>query len=74
MRKHFGTKIIKEWIYSEKWKVSFPGFEDLESYEKKERTWQEVCDLFLDYLKNSPSSPYQSVLSIFARFEYQKGE
>ena len=34
--------------------------------------WQEVCKLFIDHLRKSPTSPYRRVLSIFARNEYQK--
>ena len=36
--------------------------------------WQEVVMIFLDYLQHSPSSPFGSVLSMFARYEYQKDE
>ena len=86
MKKHFGTKIVKEWVDGEEWKKSFDGYEEHDEFEKKEidqalsqasstlllRIWQEVCELFLNYLKESPSSPYKNVLTIFARFEYQK--
>ena len=86
MKKHFGTKVIKNWIDEGLWKKSYPCFNDLDEFEIKEietsvsqassglllRIWQEVCTLFLEYLRKSPSSPYKSVLSIFARFEYQK--
>ena len=36
------------------------------------RNWQEVRKLFIDYIRKSPTSPYNKVLSIFARDEYQK--
>lgn len=85
MKKHFGTKPIKEWLDSEDWKKFFPGYNDLDDKEKFEidesviqsssslilRVWQEVCQLFLSYLRKSTSSPYRRVLSIFARNEYQ---
>lgn len=85
MKKHFGTKPIKEWLDSEMWKRFFFEYHDLDENEKKEiddsvvqaasglllRVWQEVCQLFLSYLRKSPSSPYQKVLSIFSRNEYQ---
>ena len=86
MKKHFGTKMVKGWIDGGCWREYFVGYENLDKFEKKEidesmaqasstlllRIWQEVCELFLKYLKESPSSPYKSVSSIFARFEYQK--
>ena len=36
------------------------------------RNWQEVSKLFIDYLRNSPSSPFCKVGAIFVRYEYQK--
>ena len=88
MKKHFGTKIVKKWVDSGVWKKRFPNYYDLDPSEKEEidqsvleasssllqRIWQEVCHLFLKYVKNSPKSPYKSVRSIFARYEYQKCE
>jgi predicted GIY-YIG superfamily endonuclease len=85
MKKHFGTKPIKDWLDSHDWEKKFLDFQDLDMKEKEEvtlatvqassglllRIWQEVCQLFLDYLRKSPSSPYKEVLSIFARNEYQ---
>ena len=85
MKRHFGTKQIKEWIDSECWKFLFPDYHHLDVTEKKEidesviqaasglllRVWKEVCQLFLSYLRKSPTSPYQKVLSIFSRNEYQ---
>lgn len=87
MKKHFGTKPIKEWIDSNEWQKNFPlgNFHELDLKEQEEitqsviqasssillRVWQEVCQLFLDYLRKSPTSPYKRVLSIFARNEYQ---
>ena len=86
MKQHFGTKIVKEWIDSDQWQQYFPGFNELLDYERKElhtaliqaagplflRIWEEVSKLFLDYMKNSKSSPYKNVMAIFARKEYQK--
>ena len=88
MKKHFGTRVIKEWIEGDDWKKNFKDYEELDPFERKEiedslnqassnlllRVWQEVCELFLTYLRKSPSSPYKKVSSIFARFEYQKCE
>ena len=88
MKKHFGTRIVKEWIDSEEWTQHIDEFNELDCFEQEElrngikqasgnllqRVWMEVCELFLNYLKNSPTSPYRSVNSIFARHEFQKGE
>ena len=85
MKRHFGTKPIKEWIDSDNWKKKFPDYYDLDISERNEikeaivqsasslllRVWQEVCQLFIKFLHKSPHSPYQKVLSIFARNEYQ---
>lgn len=84
-RNHFGTKPIKEYLDSGEWKKAIPFYEDLDLNEKEEfassveqsasglllRVWEEVSELFLNYLLESPSSPYRSVSSIFARKEYQ---
>ena len=35
------------------------------------RAWKNICRIFLDYLKKSPSSLFQSVNSIFAGHEFQ---
>ena len=86
MKKHFGTKIVKEWIDSDSWHDHFPEFSFLTDSERNEihtaliqaagplflRIWEEVSLLFLDYLENSKSSPYKNVFAIFARKEYQK--
>ena len=86
MKKHFGTKIIKEWIDSNEWQKNIPHFFDLNLTDQEEyinginqassgllfRVWQEVSKLFLGYIKNSPSSPFKKVKSIFSRQEYQK--
>ena len=36
------------------------------------RIWQEVSQRFVNFIKNSPSSPFKKVRSIFSRQEYQK--
>ena len=86
MKKHFGTKPVKEWIDSDKWMKYMKNFNKLKMSEKNEmnialqqasgglflRIWEEVSKLFLDYLKKSKSSPYKNVFAIFARKEYQK--
>ena len=85
-KKHFGMSPLKEWVDSKEWIKHYPDYHDLNVFEREEiekavlqasgglllRNWQEVCKLFLDYLRKSPSSPYRKVLSIFARNEYQK--
>ena len=86
MKKHFGTKPVKEWIDSNEWQKNLKGFNNLTNFERNElntalqqasgclfvRIWEEVSKLFLDYLKYSKSSPYKNVFAIFARKEYQK--
>jgi hypothetical protein len=84
--KHFGTKILKEWIDSQEWVHMNPQFRNLTPIEKEEiqvamaqagsglflRNWQEICQLLVDYLRYSPRSPFKRVGSIFSRNEYQK--
>lgn len=78
-RDHFGVRMIKR-------EKHVPGFHDFPHHEKVMfverihesasclllRMWQEVCRLFMTYLRKSPTSPYRDVLSIFIRNEYQK--
>ena len=85
-KKHFGTSKVKKWIDSENWKHHYSDFDTSYTKEINEikssirqaaatlflRIWQEVCKLFLVYMRNSPSSPYTNVLSIFVKCEYQK--
>ncbi len=84
--RHFGTKNVKLWIDGIQWREHFPGYDNLTDCDKKEiglgiqqaaaclllRNWQETCKIFLDYLKESPSSPFRRTGSMFARNEYQK--
>ena len=35
------------------------------------RAWNESCQIFLDIIKSSPSSPFKNVSSLFARHEFQ---
>ena len=84
--RHFGTKILKEWIDGDTWKKDFPEYNDLIDSDQREidngmqqcaaglllRNWQEVCKIFIDYLRLSPTSPFRRTGSIFARNEYQK--
>jgi len=83
---HFGTKIVKEWIDSEDCINEFYDYKKLLEREKAElrkamcqaasglllRNWQEVCELLIDFLRYSSSSPFKKVGSIFSRNEYQK--
>ena len=84
-KKHFGTKPIKLCIDSGEWKNSIRSFDDLSQSDQDEfkdsvnqaasgllvRTWQEVSQLFLNYLMKSPTSPYVNVKSMFTRQEHQ---
>ena len=36
------------------------------------RAWKETCHFFIEYLRKSPSSPFQKVAAMFARHEFQK--
>ena len=83
--KHFGTSIIKEFIDSSDWHQYYTNFAKLNHSEQEEitsllsqaasglilRNWQEVCKLFIQYLRRSRNSPFRRVGSIFARNEYQ---
>ena len=85
MKRHFGTKPIKNWIDGDEWKKNYPKYNDLTFDERKEihqalnqaaaplllRAWNETCRIFLDYLKKSPSSPFRKVVTLFARHEFQ---
>ena len=65
MKKHFGTKPIKDWIDDNKWQENYPNYDSLNNSEKLEiksaldqaaaplllRIWNESCRIFLDYLK-----------------------
>ena len=85
-KKHFGTAPIKNWLDDKEWTKHYPDYEYLNLTEKKEiddallqasaglllRVWEEVSQLFIDYLLKSKSSPYKEIDAIFARKEYQK--
>ena len=85
MRKHFGTRPIREWLDNDEWKQYYPKWEIIAPHHQKEiemalieaaaglflRVWEEVSSIFIDYLKNSKSSPFTSLISMFARKEYQ---
>ena len=72
MKKHFGTKVIKNWIDGNEWKKKIPNFNDLNDKDKEEvssainhaaaqlllRVWQEASQKFLHYIKNSLYSPF----------------
>ena len=67
-----------------RWQKYFPIFNKLNLFEKEEikisleqalarlliRAWNEICRIFLDYLKTSPSSPLKNLSSLFARHEF----
>ena len=85
MRKHFGTKPIRQWLDDDDWKEYFPKWNSYHVYQQKEieramhqaasglflRVWEEVSAIFIDYLKNSDSSPFTNMIANFARKEYQ---
>lgn len=82
---HFGIRHIKNWIDSNKWHIHFKGYDYLNFSEQEEiknsmsqaaaplllRNWMEVRKILIDYLYDSPLSPYAPVQAIFARDEYQ---
>jgi hypothetical protein len=85
MKQHFGIKMIKNWIDSEKWCQHYPGYYDLNSSDQIEvsksmtqaacgyflRNWMEVRKSLLNYIYNSVYSPFHPCDVIFARDEYQ---
>ena len=86
MKKHFGTKVVKEWIDSNEWQKNISNFHNLNLADQQEyidainqassglllRIWQEVSQRFVKFIKSSPSSPFKKVKLIFSRQEYQK--
>ena len=82
---HFGVKNVKNWIDGNLWKDYFPEFhyfsldqqiEIIRGVEQSAagillRNWMEVRKLLINYLYDSPSSPYEPVEIIFSRDEYQ---
>ena len=84
--KHFGTKPIKNWLDWGGWKRHVKDYDRMTSEEQDEiknalnqsaagllcRAWNETCRYFLEYLRNSPTSPFKDVDCMFARHEYQK--
>ena len=85
MRKHFGTKPIREWLDHNEWTNHYPHWNTYSIFQQEEirrglhqsasglflRVWEEVSAIFINYLSNSPSSPFHSMLATFARKEYQ---
>lgn len=85
MRKHFGTRPIREWLDSKEWVKGFPRWKYYTEFQQDEisrammqsasglflRVWEEVSAIFIDYLSNSSSSPFKKMIAFFARKEYQ---
>ena len=85
MRKHFGTKPIREWLDQDDWKSNYPKWGIYTRFQQEEirkslhqaasslflRVWEEVSAIFIDYLANSPTSPFFKMVAKFARKEYQ---
>ena len=83
--KNSGVCIIKNWIDSNDWTKHFPNFNDLSQSEQRKiqriitqaasplllHNWMETRILFLEYLYDSPTSPYAPVDAIWARDKYQ---
>ena len=84
-KRHFGTKTIKEWLDQKGWKDTYPNYMNLSTVDQEEidnsfnqasiglilRVWEEVSKLFLDFIQNSPHSPFKLLKAIFGRREYQ---
>ena len=85
MRKHFGTKPIREWLDKDEWIYLYPYWDSYSIFEQEEikqaihqaasglllRVWEEVSAIFIEYLSNSSSSPFKKLIATFARKEYQ---
>ena len=85
MRRHFGTKPIREWLDDNEWTKHYPDWCIYSLFQQQEikramhqsanglflRVWEEVSAIFINYLSNSPSSPFLKMLAVFARKEYQ---
>lgn len=85
MRKHFGTRPICEWLDNFEWTNNYPHWDTYTAFQQQEitralhqsasglflRVWEEVSAIFINYLSNSPSSPFPNMLATFARKEYQ---
>ena len=85
MRKHFGTKPIREWLDNDEWKQHYPRWESYTFSQQIEikkslhqaasglflRVWEEVSAIFIDFLGNGEESPFAEMLAAFARKEYQ---
>ena len=79
MKLHFGTNPIKKWIDGISWSKNFHNFHRLTEEEKIEvtksleqaasilllRSWNESCRIFLDHLKLSLHSPFNTVDAFF---------
>ena len=83
---HFGVKNIKQWIDDKEWLEKFTRNGELTEQNIKMlkksieqaaaplllRNWMETRTILLEYIYNSPKSPYHPVQAIFSRDEYQK--
>ena len=81
MRKHFDTKIIREWLDDNEWTIYFTNWGTYYFFQQHGikralhqypsglflRFWEEVSAIFIVYLRNSPSSPFLKMLAVFAR-------
>jgi hypothetical protein len=85
MKKHFGTKPIREWLDNDEWTKDYPDWCTYSIFQQQEikralhqaagglflRVWEEVSAIFIKYLTKSSSSPFLKMLAVFARKEYQ---
>ena len=74
-----GTKPIREWIDDKEWTIFFSNWDTYSSFQQQEikiclhkftlnlflRVWKEVSAIFIDYLRNIPSSPFLKMLAVF---------
>jgi hypothetical protein len=83
--RHFGLRRIRHWIDKKGWQDVYPGYKLMNHLDQKEidsainqtasglmlRIWEEVSELFLNFITKSPHSPFKNVDATFARRECQ---
>ena len=83
--RHFGLRRIRKWIEKKGWKDTYPKYKLMSEFDQTEidnsinqaasglmlRIWEEVSQLFLEFITKSPHSPFKRVHATFSRREYQ---